>query len=320
VDKSAAIFVTGHRGLLGRAVVQELQAAGYDHIVTAARAELDLTDAGRTLNFFMDMRPRAVIHLAALVGGIHANKSRPAEFAYQNLAMQTNVIHSAHHSGTETLLYFGSNCMYPSGATQAMAEEQLLQGPVESSNLAYAAAKIAGHVQAQAYHQQYGRNYFTVIPASLYGPHDNYDLEQCHVTPALLRRMHQAKKAGQPEFVVWGTGDPRRELLYVGDAARGVRQLLERWTATSGSAVNLGCGRDWSVRAIAETLKEVVGFKGRLVFDTTKPDGSPRKLLDSQKAEALGFHAATDLPTGLAKTYQWLLEAPQVRGVQPGEL
>lgn len=319
MNRSDKIFVTGHRGLLGSAVVEELRKEGYRNLITVSHAELDLTNEARTHSFLREMKPDAVIHCAALVGGIQANSARPAEFLHQNTAMQNNVIHGSHLAGVKKLVYFGSNCMYPTAAPQPMPEEQLMQGPMEPSNLAYGAAKVAGYVQCQSYYKQYGRNYISVIPASLYGPHDNYDVNQCHVTPALLLRMHFAKKKGDATFTVWGTGKPRRELMYVGDAARGTRMLLEQWDASMGP-VNLGYGNDLSVFEIAETISRAVGFTGSLALDTTKPDGNMRKLLDSTRISKIGFKPEVDLERGLAMTYKWLLSADHVRGIKPGEL
>lgn len=319
VQRSDAIYVSGHTGLLGQAVVRRLTAAGYTNLITCPRSELDLRDQAKTYKFLDTMKPKAVIHCAALVGGIHANTARPAEFLFDNSAMQANVIHGSHLAGAHTLMYFGSNCMYPVAAPQPMPENLLLSGPMEPTNIAYGAAKAAGMVQVDSYSKQYGRNYFCVVPASLYGPHDNYDVSQCHVTPALLLRFHMAKKEKQPTFTVWGTGTPRRELMFVDDAARGVQLLLEGYSASQGP-INLGAGDDLSVREVAEAIKEVVGFEGELTFDLSKPDGNPRKLLDSSKIGKLGFKAATPLKDGLKKTYDWLLSAPYVRGVKPGSL
>ncbi|MGZ3723697.1 MAG: GDP-L-fucose synthase family protein [Bdellovibrionales bacterium] len=319
MTKPDKIFVTGHRGLLGSAVIADLKSAGYKNLLTATRAELDLTDEARTHEYLRKNKPDAVIHCAALVGGIQANTARPAEFLQQNLSLQNNVIHGSHLAGVNKLIFFGSNCMYPTGSQEAMPEEHLLQGPIEPSNLAYGAAKIAGFVQCQSYHKQYGRNYMTVIPASLYGPHDNYDVTTCHVTPAILLRMHLAKKANDPTFTVWGTGKPRRELLFVGDAARGVRMIYEGWDASMGP-VNLGCGTDISVAEIAESIKKAVGYTGNLVFDTTKPDGNYRKLLDSTRIGKLGFAPQVNLFDGLALTYKWLMTSGDVRGIRPEDL
>ena len=317
LKKTDSIYVSGHHGLLGSAVVAELKVNGYTKIVTASRDELDLTDQAATYAFLRELRPRAVIHCAALVGGIHANSKRPAEFLAQNLFMQAHVIHGAHLADVPHLLFFGSNCMYPTAAPQPMPEAQILQGPMEVSNLPYGAAKVAGLVQTDSYRKRSGRRYFTIIPASLYGPHDNFAAEQSHVTPALILKFHQAKVQGAETIELWGTGNPRRELLYVADAARGVVQLLETYDANLG-AVNLGAGVDLTVREIAETIAKVVDFSGRLIFDKSKPDGNMRKLLDSSRARQFGFQPAISLVDGLKKTYAWLLTAEQVRGVRPG--
>jgi GDP-L-fucose synthase len=319
VSKSDKILITGHRGLLGSAIQAELKSAGYTDVVTIARKDLDLTEQNSTYDFLKTLKPKAVIHCAALVGGIHANSARPADFLYDNVSMQSNVIQGSFRAGVENLMFFGSNCMYPTGPTHPMSEDMLMSGPPESSNLAYAIAKNAGFVQCQSLFKQHGSNYFTVVPASLYGPNDNFNLEQCHVTPALILRFHQAKKAGDKTFSVWGTGKPRRELLFSEDAARGIRLILENWEASMGP-VNLGAGDDLSVREIAESIQNVVGFKGDLAFDTTKPDGNPRKLLDSSKVQKLGFKAQIGLEQGLKKTYDWLLSRTAVRGVREGDL
>lgn len=319
VNTSSKIFVTGHRGLLGSALVHELKSAGYKNLLTASRSELDLTDQAKTYKYLATHKPDVVIHCAALVGGIQPNSTRPGEFLHENMCMQDNVIHGSHLVDVKKLIFFGSNCMYPTGLKEAMPEEMLLQGPIEPSNLGYGAAKVAGYVQCQSYHKQYDRNYITVIPASLYGPHDNYNLAMSHVTPALLLRMHQAKKAKEPSFKVWGTGKPRRELLYVGDAARGVRLVLERWEAFMGP-VNLGPGDDLSVAEIAESIKKAIAYTGDLDFDTTKPDGNFRKLLDSTRISKLGFKPQVNLAEGLALTYNWLMTSGDVRGIKPGDL
>lgn len=319
VEKGDKIFITGHRGLLGSAIQAELKSAGYTQVVTIARKDLDLTEQSSTFDFLQTLKPKAVIHCAALVGGIHANSSRPADFLYENLAMQTNVIHGAFKAGVENLIFFGSNCMYPTGPTDPMAESLLMTGPAEPTNLAYAVAKNAGFVECSSLHKQHGVNYFTVIPASLFGPNDNFDVKQCHVTPALLLRFHQAKKTKDKTFSVWGTGKPRRELLFSEDCARGVRLLLEQWDAALGP-VNLGAGDDITVKEIAETIQRVVGFDGRLEFDTSRPDGSLRKLLDSTKIAKLGFKPQVTLEAGLKKTYDWLLSRTTVRGLGEGDL
>ncbi len=313
------IFVTGHKGLLGSAICAELRAQGFDNLVTVSRQELDLRDSVATAQFLDTQKPKAIIHCAALVGGIQANLARPADFLRDNLLVQNSVIHGSHLANVDTLLFFGSNCMYPTSANQPMTEKDLLQGPIETSNLAYGAAKIAGYIQCQSYFKQYGRNYYTVIPASLYGPNDNYDVNQCHVTPALLIRFHLAKKIQEPSFSVWGTGKPRRELLYSADAAQGVMLLLEKWDASKGP-INLGAGDDLSIEEIAHSIKDVVGFKGNLIFDKSKPDGTYRKLLNSARAQEIGFRPSTTLKEGLKKTYEWLLGSKHIRGLKPGDI
>lgn len=319
IAKADKILVTGHRGLLGSAILAELHSSGYSNVVTVARKDLDLTEQTSTLGFLNTLKPKAVIHCAALVGGIQANSSRPADFLYENVTMQSNVIQGSLKAGVENLVFFGSNCMYPTGPVEPMAEEMLMTGPAEPSNAAYAAAKNAGYVECQSVFQQHGCNYMTVIPASLYGPHDNFDSEQGHVTPSLLLRFHQAKKKKLEELSVWGTGKPRRELLFSEDAARGVRLVLENWHASKG-AINLGAGGDLTVQEIAQTIQKVVGYSGKLLFDTTKPDGTMRKLLDSSRASKLGFKPSVSLEQGLKKTYEWLTGGAQVRGVRPGDL
>lgn len=318
MKKSDPIFISGHKGLLGSAIVAELKAQGYANLITVPRAELDLTRQSETFAFLKKIRPKAVIHCAALVGGIQANSKRPGEFLADNLSLQHNVIHGAHLAGVENLIFFGSNCMYPTAAPQPMPESQILQGPMEPSNLAYGAAKVAGVVQTDSYRKQYGRRYFSVIPASLYGPNDNFDPQQSHVTPALLLKFHQAQLKGLPSIDLWGTGKPRRELMFSSDAARGVILLLEKYDAGLGT-INLGAGDDLSVREIGETIAEVVGFKGKLEFDTSKPDGNMRKLLDSSRANGLGFKPSVSLREGLKKTYEWLKTADFVRGVPRSE-
>ena len=259
-------------------------------------------------------KPAAVIHCAALVGGIQANTTRPAEFSAVNLVLQNNVIHGSHLAGIKHLVFFGSNCMYPTGANQPIPETQLLQGPMEASNLAYGTAKAAGVTQVDSYRKQYGYRYFSVIPASLYGPNDNFDPAQSHVTPALLLKFHQAKIKGASSIQLWGTGEPRRELLYSADAAKGTILLLEKYTAEQGT-INLGAGDDLSVREIGETIAQIVGFAGKLEFDNSKPNGNMRKLLDSSRARSLGFKPQVALREGLNRTYAWLKSADFVRGV-----
>jgi GDP-L-fucose synthase len=313
LSRSTSVFVTGHEGLLGSALCTELRKAGFEKVLTVPRSQLDLTNQEQTCAFLKRERPGAVVHCAALVGGIRANIARPGDFITQNLEMQVNVIHGSHLADVEHLVFFGSNCMYPSDAAQPLKEDSLLSGPIEKSNLAYGIAKAAGLVQVRSYLEQFGRRYFTVIPASLYGPNDNFDLETGHVTPSLLLRFHQAKEGGVPEVVLWGTGKPRRELLHAADAARAVILLLDGYDAQKGP-INVGYGDDYSVEEIGRTIAEVVGFEGKVSFDTSKPDGAARKLLDSSRIEAMGFKPELSLTQGLKQTYDWLVSAPKVRG------
>ncbi len=313
LKKSDPVFVTGHRGLLGSAIAAELLAQGYTNVQTAPRSELDLTDQKATYEFLRANKPKAVIHCAALVGGIHANSKRPAEFLQQNSAMQSNVIHGSHLADVQNLIFFGSNCMYPTAAPQPMNESLIMSGPMEPSNLAYGSAKVAGVVQTDAYRKQFGRRYFSIIPCSLYGPNDCFDPEQSHVTPALILKFHRAKVEKQSSIEMWGTGKPRRELMFSGDAARGAVLLLEKYDATQGP-INLGAGDDLSVGEIAEITAQTVGFKGEVKFDLSKPDGNMRKLLDSSRARDYGFMPQVELRDGLKKTYEWLQQAEFVRG------
>lgn len=314
ISKNDSIFVSGHRGLLGSALVAELKEQGYSNLILAPRSELDLTDQAATFSFLMSVKPKAVLHCSGRVGGIQANSAHPAQFISENMSQVHNVIHGSHLADVENLIFFGSNCMYPTAAPQPMPEEQIMKGPMEPSNLPYGAAKVAGVVMTDAYRKEYGRRYFSIIPSSLYGPNDQYDPKSSHVTPALLLKFHQAKRKGEKSIDMWGTGKPRRELLYSRDAAAGVVLLLEKYDASQG-AINLGAGDDLSVREIGETIGEVVGYQGEIKFDTTKPDGNMRKLLDSTRAQTLGFKPKTSLREGLKMTYEWLTTADFVRGV-----
>jgi GDP-L-fucose synthase len=303
---SKSVFVAGHNGLVGGAVVRELRQAGYREILVRTRAELDLTNAGLVRNFFENARPERVILAAARVGGIKANNDRPVEFLLENLKIQNNVIESAHATGVEKLLFLGSSCIYPKFAPQPIAEDSLLTGLLEPTNEPYAIAKIAGIKLCQAYAREYGARFISAMPTNLYGPGDNFDLESSHVMPALLRKVHEAKLAGAPEVAVWGTGEPRREFLHVHDLARACRFLMEQYD--SPEIVNIGVGEDVSIRELAELICEVVGYKGRLAFDPTKPDGTPRKLMNVDRIHALGWKAEIPLREGISTTYQWYLE------------
>jgi GDP-L-fucose synthase len=302
---SDKIYVAGHRGLVGSALVRRLRAAGYTNIIIRGRAELDLTHQAAVNQFFQQDRPDHVFMAAAKVGGIHANSIYPAEFIFQNLVIETNVIHAAYQHRVKKLLFLGSSCIYPRLAPQPMKEKYLLTGLLEPTNEPYAIAKIAGIKLCSAYHRQYGANFFSVMPTNLYGPGDNYDLENSHVLPALLRKMHEAKKRRDKEVVVWGSGTPRREFLYCEDMADACVYLMERYGASEiGEFVNLGVGKDIAIRELASVVAEIVGFPGQLIFDATRPDGAPQKLLDVSRLHALGWHAKIGLEEGLEKTYQ----------------
>ena len=310
--KTERVFVAGHRGMVGSAILRRLTALGYTQVITRGRDELDLLDAAESRVFFRDHPIDTVYLAAAKVGGIQANNSLPAEFIYENLMLECNVIHAAHEAGVPRLLFLGSSCIYPRDAPQPMPEEALLQGPLEPTNEPYAIAKIAGIKLCESYARQYGRDYRSVMPTNLYGPHDNYHPEHSHVVPALIRRLHEAKQTGAPEAVIWGTGKPRREFLHVDDlAAACVHVVALRRTAYEAeiepmrSHLNVGTGRDCTIRELAETIARVVGYSGRLVFDTTKPDGTPRKLLDVSRMRRLGWEATIPLEDGLGDAYRW---------------
>lgn len=304
------IYVSGHRGLVGSALVRRLTAGGYNNLVTRSHQELDLTDQAAVRRFFEQERPDHVFLAAAKVGGIIANSTYPAEFIYDNLIVQANVIQAAHEFGVKKLLFLGSSCIYPRQAPQPMKEEYLLTGTLEPTNEAYAVAKIAGIKMCAAYNRQYGTDYLCVMPTNQYGPGDSYDLQNCHVLPALIRKAHEAKAAGAAELVVWGTGAPRREFMYSDDLADACVFLMERHQARDiGELINVGVGEDLPIRDLAALVAEVVGFSGRIVFDSTKPDGMPRKLLDVSRLSALGWCATTGLREGIAAAYQDFLRS-----------
>jgi len=300
------IFVAGHRGLVGSAIVRNLTAKGYRNILTRTRSELDLTQTDAVRSFFETERPQSVILAAAKVGGIKANNDAPVDFLLQNLKIQNNVIEAANDFGVNKLLFLGSSCIYPKFAPQPIREDSLLTGSLEPTNEWYALAKIAGIKLCQAYARQAGRNFISAMPTNLYGPEDNFDLQTSHVLPALLRKAHEAKCSGKNELMVWGSGTPRRELLFVDDLAEACRFLLENYN--SPDFVNIGWGEDVSIRELAELICEVVGFQGELVFDTSKPDGTPRKLLDIGRIKALGWAPKVPLREGIARTYRWFVE------------
>ncbi len=305
MNKNAKIFVTGHRGMVGSALVRRLQAGGYTNIITRSRQELDLLSQAAVQQFLADEQPDYIFIAAAKVGGIHANNTYRADFIYQNLMIEANLIHGAHLAGVQRLMFLGSSCIYPRDCPQPIKEEYLLTGALEFTNEPYAIAKIAGIKLCEAYNAQYGRQYVSVMPTNLYGPNDNYDLATSHVLPALLRKAHEAKLRGDDELVVWGSGTPRREFLYVDDLADACVFLMERGYA--GSLLNIGTGQDVTIRELAETIMDVVGFAGRIVFDEDKPDGTMRKVLDVSKLAGAGWQRGTALNQGIRLTYNhWL--------------
>jgi GDP-L-fucose synthase len=306
LNQDSRIYVAGHRGLVGAAVVRALQRQGYANLVLRTHREVDLTEQAAVRAFFEQERPQAVIMAAARVGGIHANNSRPAEFIRDNLLIQDNVIDSAHRAGVEKFVFLGSSCIYPKLAPQPIKEDDLLTGPLEPTNEWYAVAKIAGLKMCQAYRRQYGFNAISLMPTNLYGPGDNFDLLNSHVLPALIRRFHEAKERGDPTMSIWGTGTPRREFLHVDDLADAVVYLLK--TYDNEPIVNIGWGEDVTIRELAETVAAVAGFQGRLVFDSSKPDGTPRKLLDTSRLTSLGWKPKIALRAGIEQTYAWFKE------------
>lgn len=299
------IWVAGHRGMVGSAIVRLLESQGRN-VISVDRSVLDLRRQPEVEFWIRANQPTAIIFAAAKVGGILANSSYPADFIYDNLTIQTNVIHGAHKAGVDRLVFLGSSCIYPKLAPQPITESALMTGPLETTNQWYAIAKIAGIMSCQAYRQQYGRRYVSVMPCNLYGPGDNFDLETSHVLPALIRKLCQAKLERAPEVVVWGTGTPLREFLYVDDLARGVVFCLDNYD--ENEHINCGAGFDVSIREVAETIARIVGYEGVLAFDTSKPDGTPRKIMDSSRIRALGWKPEISLEDGLRATYHWYLE------------
>ncbi len=306
MEKNERIFIAGHRGLAGGAIHRELQRKGYANLITRSSAELNLRDRDATRAFFEKERPAVVAVAAAKVGGIKANNDFPVEFLLWNLQIQNNVIEAAADFGVEKLLFLGSSCIYPKFAKQPIPETELLAGYLEPTNEAYAIAKIAGIKLCQAYAKQHGKRFISAMPTNLYGPGDNFDLNNSHVLPALLRKVHEAKTLGDSEVVVWGTGTPRREFLHVDDLASACCFLMENYEGHD--LVNVGYGDDVTIRELAETICEVVGFGGSLKFDTTKPDGTPRKLMDSTRLLSLGWKPSIPLREGIRSTYEWYLQ------------
>ncbi len=306
MNKSARIFLAGHRGLVGSAFARRLARDGFTDVITRTRAELDLTDGAAVGEFFTAQRPAYVILAAAKVGGILANSTYPADFIRENLQIELNVIDAAYRAGSEKLLYLGSSCIYPKHAPQPMKEEHLLTGPLEPTNAAYAVAKIAGIEMCHAYRQQYGFRSICVMPTNLYGPGDNFDLQSSHVLPALLRKFHEAKRDAAPSVTIWGSGSPRREFLAADDLVDACMFLLEH--REHEPLINIGCGEDIAISELAALIADVVGYGGELVYDRSKPDGTPRKLLDISRLRALGWQPAISLHDGLQATYRWYLE------------
>ena len=309
IDRQAPVFVAGHGGLVGSAIVRRLEADGFLDLRTVGRDALDLRDQAAVDAWFDVQRPRYVFLVAGTVGGIHANSTRPAEFLYDNLMIHSTVVQAAHRTGVDKLLYLGSSCIYPRHADQPIIEEALLTGPLEPTNEGYALAKIAGIKLCETYRHQYGDDFISAMPTNLYGPGDNFDLEGGHVLPALMRRFHEAREAGDGSVTVWGTGTARREFLHVDDLADACLFLMDRYS--EAGHVNVGTGVDLTIRELAETVRDLVYPEGKLVFDTSRPDGMPRKVLDVSRLTDLGWTATTSLAEGLADTYRWYLEAAE---------
>ncbi|MCF7763762.1 MAG: GDP-L-fucose synthase [Verrucomicrobia bacterium] len=302
MSRDSRIYVAGHRGLVGSAIWRELSRQGFSRLIGRARSEMDLLDGGSVARFFESERPEFVFIASAKVGGIHANSTQPAAFIYENLQIQNNLIHQSHLFGVKKLLFLGSSCIYPKLAPQPMKEEHLLTGPLEPTNQWYAVAKIAGIKMCQAYREQYGSRFIGVMPTNLYGANDNYDLQNSHVLPALIRKFHDARVNNAPQVVCWGSGKPMRELLHADDLARACLFLMESYDEEE--IINVGCGAEVSIRELSETVARIVGFQGEIVWDASKPDGSPRKLLDSSRLFQLGWKPEIDLETGIGMAYE----------------
>jgi GDP-L-fucose synthase len=306
LDRSAPTYIAGHRGLVGSAIWRRFSSSGFEKLIGRTSSELDLRDRAATFAFFEQERPRTVVVAAAKVGGIMANATEPADFLSENLRIQLNVLDAANAVGVDRLLFLGSSCIYPKLAPQPISEDSLLTGPLEPTNDAYAIAKIAGVMQVQAMRRQHGRHWISAMPTNLYGPGDNFDLQKSHVLPALIRRFDEAKTTGADSVTLWGTGTPRREFLHVDDLARACELLLERYD--DPAPINVGVGSDVTIAELAELVAKVVGYNGRVEYDTTKPDGTPRKLLDVSRINALGFEPRISLDDGIESTYAWYRE------------
>lgn len=311
MQKDSRILIAGYRGLVGSAIHRRLQAAGYDNLLLLDRSRVDLRDQRGVSEYFESTRPEYVFLAAARVGGILANDTYPADFIYDNVVLEANVIHASWRSGVKKLLFLGSSCIYPKHAPQPMKEEDLLTGPLEPTNESYAIAKIAGIKMVQAFHRQHGFSGISLMPTNLYGPGDNFDLNSSHVLPALIRKFDDAKRGSAPEVTVWGTGKPRREFLYVDDLADASLFLMLKYDQPE--IINVGVGEDVTIAELAETVRKVVGYEGRIVYDTSKPDGTPRKLLDVSRLNALGWRASTPLQEGIQRTYRCYLENRESR-------
>ncbi|MDW5550886.1 GDP-L-fucose synthase [Methanosarcina sp.] len=306
MDKKSKIYLAGHRGLVGSAIKRKLESKGYSNLIFRTHGELDLTNQQAVNEFFEREKPEYVFLAAAKVGGILANNTYPAEFIYENLMIEANIIHASYKNGVKKLLFLGSSCIYPKLAPQPLKEEYLLTGPLEETNEAYAIAKIAGIRLCKHYNQQYVTNFISVMPTNLYGPNDNFDLETSHVMPALIRKFHEAKVKNEPEVVIWGTGKPLREFMHVDDMADACVYLMEKYnTDDIGEFVNIGVGKDITIGELSEVIKEIVGFEGTIRKDLSKPDGTPQKLLDITKLSSLGWKAKISLRDGIEQTYEW---------------
>lgn len=310
MKKESKIYVAGHMGLVGSAITRRLNKAGYTNLLLCPRKELDLLDTKAVTAFFENERPEYVFLAAAKVGGILANNTYPADFIYENLSIQNNIIHAAYRYKAKKLLFLGSSCIYPRECPQPIKEEYLLTGPLEKTNEAYAVAKIAGIKMCQAYNKQYGTEYISIMPTNLYGPHDNFSLASSHVLPALIRKFHEAKISHATEVSIWGTGKPYREFLHVDDLADACVFLMNNYTGSE--TINIGTGEDISIQKLADLVKKIVGFDGKITYDTSKPDGTPRKLLDVSKLHALGWKHSIAFEKGIADTYKWFLSHPSL--------
>lgn len=305
-SKDARIFVAGHRGLVGSAIVRKLKSEGHSNLLLKTRNELNLLDQAAVHRFFRDEKPKFVFLAAAKVGGIVANATQQADFLYENLVIETNLIHAAAESGVEKLLFLGSSCIYPKLAPQPLKEEYLLTGPLEPTNEGYALAKIAGLKLCEMYKRQYNKRFISAMPTNLYGPGDNFHPDHSHVIPGLIRRFHAAKIGKAPQVTIWGSGSPRREFLYSDDLADALYLLMEKYE--SGETINIGTGEEFTIAYLAQTIKEVIGFEGDLVFDALKPDGTPRKILDSSRIHSLGWKSRISLRDGLPSAYGWAVQ------------